>query len=103
MTNRETFIAEVTRRMQRMFAASKQGYRTAAVERHRLEGFMNAGIFMGLCTNSELAQRMEAIHFEVFGKTIADRKSGASLSWIYEEATDYSAYESPTFERVKEK
>ncbi|AKH67756.1 hypothetical protein IMCC21906_00061 [Spongiibacter sp. IMCC21906] len=98
MINKETYIAEVEQRLRRMFKASRDGHKAAPVERHRLEGFMQAGVFLGLASHQELGQKMAAIHYAVFGKTIEERKAELSGLWK-DEAIDYSAYDAPTYER----
>lgn len=97
--NNKDFISEVERRLNRIFSASKEGYQSSPTERHRLEGFMNAGVFMGLATNAGLAKLMGEIHVRIFGKTIQQRKVELASSW-HEESIDYGQYEQPTFERV---
>ncbi|WP_193164945.1 hypothetical protein [Microbulbifer hainanensis] len=92
------FLAEVEARLARMFSANKCGYRTPAVERHRLEGFMQAGVFLGLSNNRELAELMEESHLAVFGKSIGDRQQERALNWGYEQV-DYSAFEEPAITR----
>ena len=93
------FLAEVETRLARMFSANKCGYRTPAVERHRLEGFMQAGVFLGLSNNRELAELMEESHLAVFGKSIGDRRQQEkALNWSYEQV-DYSAFEEPAITR----
>jgi len=96
--NREDYLNEVEKRLNRIFTVSKEGYKTPPAERHRLEGFMAAGVFMGLVTNAELAKVMNDIHVRLFGKTIEQRKAELSGSW-QEEGIDYSFYDQPTFER----
>ncbi len=77
---------------------SKEGYKISPVERHRLEGFMNAGVFMKLVTNTELSNFMDEIHINIFGKSIQQRKTELPNSW-QEDGIDYSQYESPAFGR----
>ncbi|WP_066959380.1 hypothetical protein [Microbulbifer sp. Q7] len=96
----ETFIPEVSRRLRQLFSTSKLGMAIPPSERHRLEGFMQAGIFLGLSSKAELAELMEGIHLEVFGKTIAERKAEAPSSWVFEEV-DYALYETPTYQRAR--
>ena len=96
--NRENYISEVEKRLNRIFIASKEGYKVPHVERHRLEGFMSAGVFMGHVTNAELAKLMDKIHVNIFGKTIQQRKAELPGSW-QEEGINYSHYDQPTFER----
>lgn len=96
--DKDQYLAEVESRLRRMFSASKSGYKTPAVDRHRLEGFMQAGVFFGLTDNRELTQLMEETHFSVFGKTIRERREDNPLNW-QSEPVDYRAYEAPTFIR----
>lgn len=96
--NREHYLSEVEKRLNQIFTASKEGYKTPPIERHRLEGFMAAGVFMSLVSNAELAKVMDDIHMRLFGKTIKQRKAELPGSW-QEEGIDYSFYEQPTFER----
>jgi len=96
--NRENYLTEVEKRINGIFSASKEGYKTPPVERHRLEGFMNAGVFMGIVDNSELSSLMDKIHMRVFGKTIQQRKEELSGS-LKDEVIDYSFYELPTYIR----
>ncbi len=96
--NRENYLNEVEKRLNQIFTASKEGYKAAPAERHRLEGFMAAGVFMGLVTNAELAKVMDDIHVRLFGKTIVQRKAELPGNW-QEEGIDYGFYDQPTFER----
>ncbi|MCA0899751.1 hypothetical protein [Microbulbifer agarilyticus] len=94
----EKFTQEVARRLRQLFANSKLGMQIPVVERHRLEGFMQAGIYLGLNSKAELAQLMEEIHIEVFGNTIAEHKAEAPHAWVFEEI-DYGPYETPAYVR----
>lgn len=96
--HRETFLKEVERRFTQLFKVSKSGHPIPPAERHRLQGFMQAGVFMELCNRSELNEIMERTHLEIFRKTIEQRKVDAPVSWIYQE-TDYSFYDTPAYER----
>ncbi|MCK7598933.1 hypothetical protein M0G74_16790 [Microbulbifer sp. CAU 1566] len=96
--DKPTFLNEVERRFTQLFKASKGGYAIPPAERHRLQGFMQAGVFMNLCNRSELNAIMEKTHLAIFRKTIEERKLDTPVSWIYEE-TDYSLYETPAYER----
>lgn len=92
------FLNEVDRRLRRLFKASHEGFSFPAAERHRLEGFMNAGIFLNLATKSELAARMELLHQEIFGMSIEQRRQQKGAAW-QGEAIDYSCYEAPAYAR----
>lgn len=96
----EPFLQEVEKRLTRMFSAAKQGYKPSAVERHRLEGFMQAGVFVGLTDNLALSSLMSDVHIRIFGKTLEERQHDATLVW-QEQTEDYSQYEVPAFIRQK--
>jgi hypothetical protein len=98
MKNREEYLHELESRLIRMFRASRDGHKAAPEERHRLEGFMQAGSFLGFATGDELKSLMNRVHVDVFGKTIQDRQAEQSTVQV-PEAIDYSKYEQPTYER----
>lgn len=94
----DEYIDEVSNRFSRLFSASKAGYKVPDAERHRLEGFIQAGIYLELATNPELKELMEQVHFSVFGKTISQRHKEKPVAWP-EVLNEYDQYDSPTFER----
>ena len=96
--DKERFITEVTNRLTQLFRASKEGYKVSESERHRLEGFIQAGIFMQVATSHEMSQLLEDLHYSVFGKTIQDRKSEKTASWS-DFDINYDSFDSPTFLR----
>ena len=100
--NKEKFINEVEARLRLMFSASKDGYKASPVDKHRLEGFIQAGVFMGLTSNQEMAEIMDAAHLSVFDKTMAQRRLAMGGSW-QEELMDYSGYDQPSYERQRKK
>ena len=95
---KQAYLNEIETRLRRLFSASRDGYRVADVERHRLEGFIQAGVFMRITTNAEVSEIMESIHFSVFGQSIAGRKTEQMIIWP-ETVVDYSQYEQPAYER----
>ncbi len=96
--DKNDYLAEVSDRLNKMFRASREGYRIPDVDRHRLEGFIQAGIFMKIATTAEMARLMENIYHAVFGKTIREKKSETSGGWSDLEI-DYDKFDSPTYLR----
>jgi len=96
--NKESYLIEIENRLTSHFSAIKDGYKVPGSERHRLEGFMQAAVFMGLANNIELAALMEKAHFSIFEKSIEERRSENTTVWPYENI-DYEKYEQPTHER----
>jgi len=102
MNDKQRFKQEVERRFYALFNASKSGYKQPEMERHRLAGFINAGVFLGLTSNAEMQVLMESVHGAVFGKTMDQRRQRRSGFWL-DEGRDYAQYESPAFERRQER
>ncbi|CAA0082991.1 hypothetical protein [Zhongshania aliphaticivorans] len=92
------FISVVEKRLTLIFKSAKSGHKPSSTEKHRLEGFIQAGVFMGLVSQSEMVELMEQTHLLVFNKTIAERKADKLSTWQSGEL-DYSQFDSPTFER----
>ena len=100
MKDKEDYLREVENRLTRMFRASRDGHKAAPADRHRFEGFMQAGTFLGLAGGDELKSLMNRVHVDIFGKTIQDRESEQSAPQV-PESIDYSQYEESTYEREK--
>lgn len=101
MNDAHRFLEEVKRRFRKLFQASKEGYNLPDIERHRLAGFIQAGVFLGFASNTEMQALMDNVHVSVFGKTIRERKESLPMSWS-DESVDYGQYDQPSFERLKE-
>lgn len=96
--SRQLYLAEVDKQLRLMFSASKDGYKVTEATRHRLEGFMQAGIFLGLATKDELSMRMDTIHQSIFGKSIRQRHAEQTATWT-DSTTDYAQFELPSYIR----
>ena len=96
----DEYMGEVSNRLSKIFRASKAGYKVPDAERHRLEGFIQAGIYLEIVTNSEMKETMEQVHFSVFGKTIKQRHKEKPVAWP-EVVFEYDRYDQPT--RVRER
>ena len=98
--DRERFAEEVRQRLLRLFNTTKQGLKVAEIDKHHCEGFIQAGVFMGLVSNAEMSRLMDDTHRAVFGKSIAERQADLSARGLWQPHTvDYSQYETPAIER----
>ncbi len=96
--DKNEYLSEVNKRLTKLFKASKEGCKIPDIDRHRLEGFLHAGIFMKIATPAEMSALMEDVHYSIFGKSIKERKSEKSTGWSDIEI-DYDKFDSPTFLR----
>jgi hypothetical protein len=96
----ERFLGQVEKQLRVIFGAIRDGHRPPEVLKHRCEGFMRAGVFMGVVKNSELSDLMEAVHLGVVGMTIDERVAKQQERWEGDEI-NYNQFESPAYERVR--
>ena len=97
--DKHQFTREVERQLRVIFTAVRSGHKPPEMLKHRCEGFIRAGVFMGVVTNVEMSDLMEKIHLEVVGMTIKERIARHREKW-QEELVDYSDFDIPTFERT---
>lgn len=96
--NKDKFINEVKRRLKDIFNSSNEGYRISGIEKHRVEGFMQAGVFLGLTSNKELYSIMQEVHLSIFNMSIEEKKKIDEIKWN-DDQIDYAGYEIPSFLR----
>ena len=96
--DKSDYMAEIQNRLNKIFRASAEGYKVPDIDRHRLEGFMQAGVFLKIATPAEMTSLLEEVHYSVFGKTIQERKAEKSAGWSDIEV-DYGQFDSPTYLR----
>ena len=96
--DKSDYMAEIRNRLNKIFRASAEGYKVPDIDRHRLEGFMQAGVFLKIVTPAEMTRLLEEVHYSVFGKTIKERKSEKSESWS-DFDINYDKFDSPTYLR----
>ena len=98
MKTREDFHAEFEARLARLYKITRDGYQPPEVERRRLEGFINAGVFIGITSNAEISAIIARVHQEIFGVSVQQKRQQQSGVWP-ESEVDYAWYDIPTFER----
>ena len=96
--HKDKFINEVKHCLKTIFNSSKEGYRVLNVEKHRVEGFMQAGVFLEIVTNDELHDVMQNVHMSVFEMSIEARQKINEIKWN-DDQIDYGGYEIPSFLR----
>ncbi len=72
--DKQDFIASCHQQLVIIFEKAKL-HQKDDTQKHRTEGFIQAGKVMGLMSNDEALELMERAHFHVFGESIESRKS----------------------------
>ncbi|WP_146047829.1 hypothetical protein [Zhongshania marina] len=98
MKSKMEFTEELQRQITRICRASKEGYKTSAVDRHRLEGFIHAGVFLGLTTNAAAKNLLESTYLAITGETLnqASTKPNETMSV---DLPNYERFDTPTYLR----
>ena len=99
MQKRAEFQDELESRIARMCRLSAEGYKSTPMERHRLEGFIQAGVFLGLTSNSDVQTLLDKVYLAVCGKHL--KEAGAHVIEWEADSTSSSCkhYESPAYLR----
>ena len=72
--NKQSYIDEVNKRLSSFYAVTNTSRGMNLGQKYRLEGFLDAGILMGLVTYKELDEIIEAKHMSILGESITERK-----------------------------
>ena len=72
---KEKFLTSLRKQLHDAFSAAKSGMRVSAEDKYRCEGFMQAGVELGLVTDEEMGKLINSVHISVYGQSIAERRS----------------------------
>lgn len=72
--NKQDFIANCHQQLVLVFEKAK-AHQKDDKQKHRTEGFIQAGKMLGMISHEEAKEFMERAHFDVFGESIETRKS----------------------------
>ena len=100
--DKEKFFGEVRNQYHLICVNIKNSNGLSELERGRFEGFMRAGLLLGVTNKRDLEQLLEDVHYKVFGQSIAERKKNRGPGFPDDEI-DYGQFERPAIERVGRK
>jgi hypothetical protein len=72
--NKQDFSANCHQQLVLVFEKAK-AHQKDDKQKHRTEGFIQAGKMLGMISHEEAKEFMERAHFDVFGESIETRKS----------------------------
>lgn len=125
--NQRQYVAEVRRQLVNFYRQKRDGYSVSDEQRGRIEGFMQAGVSLGIFSERQRDQLIDNVYEQVFGtedscastiecyqKPITVERIGhlktdphpresqalsSAVQWS-EETRDYSEYDTPTVHRL---
>lgn len=60
--------------MRDSMSAARAGVKIADADKHRCEGFMQAGVELGLVSDEEIQDLIKAVHLSIYGESITARR-----------------------------
>ncbi|NIB38376.1 hypothetical protein HBA55_02195 [Pseudomaricurvus alkylphenolicus] len=97
MSQSDIVLESVKQQLREFYQDLRLTAKTNEINKARIEGYMLAGVQVGLTSNEELKGLMINIHVEVFGKSIEQRRLEYALEYRSEE--HWEIYDSPSFTR----
>ncbi len=94
------FMSGFEKRLMSIYRQSLEGLTPSKQDRHQFEGYMDAGIEMGVVDKVSLQVFIDDKHYELFGQTIRERgeerkrKEGLNI-----ESSTYESYDAPAWIR----
>lgn len=94
------FMAGFEKRLMSIYRQSLEGLTPSKQERLQFEGYMDAGIEMGVVDKVGLQSFIDEKHSEVFGQTIRERgEERKRKEGLNRESSTYESYEVPAWIR----
>ena len=87
------FIDGVKAQLTHLYSEIKEKRTLDEAQKHRIEGFISAGLYLGLVEKKEISALIEEIHLTVFGQTVRERKLEKLMG--EQESIDWSIYDTP--------
>ena len=101
MMDKKVFVDSCYAQLLSIFKEAKN-HQKDDKQKHRLEGYIQAGKVMGVISGDEALTLMEDAHYEIFGETIKSRKTRkASLKEAVSRGDD-DFIDIPAYERSRQ-
>jgi len=96
--HRTTYLNAIKDHVTELYAVQDSKSESYLRLKNRLDGFMNAGLVIGIASKAELQDIVEKVHMSVFGLTIKQRSVELKLGSKTTEV-DWDIYDTPTIHR----
>lgn len=98
MAQSEIFLKSVESQLVSFYEDLKRTNKANEITKARIEGYMLAGVHLGLTDNEFLQKMVSDVHWSVFGKSIEQRRMDKALA--FHSDRDWDIYDKPSHLRA---
>jgi hypothetical protein len=80
---KKKFLKNLEAQLRESLTAARAGEKISAADKYRCEGFMQAGVELGLVSDEEIQELIKAVHVSVYGETITARRGKEKLGNLH--------------------
>ena len=96
--HRTTYLNAIKDHVTELYSVQDSKSETYMRLKNRLDGFIHAGLVIGIASNAEIKDIVEKVHMNVFGMTIKQRGVELKLGGKVAEV-NWDLYDTPTIHR----
>jgi len=79
---KKQFLMKLEAQIFETMNVAKAGAKISDADKYRCEGFMQAGVELGIVTDEEIQALIKEVHKDVFGESIVARRGKEKLSTL---------------------
>ena len=80
---KKKFLKHLEAQLRETMTAARAGAKIADADKYRCEGFMQAGVELGLVSDEEIQALIKAVHLSVYGESIVARRGKEKLGNLH--------------------
>ena len=80
---KKKFLKNLEAQLRESMTAARAGEKISAADKYRCEGFMQAGVDLGLVSDEEIQELIKAVHVSVYGESITARRGKEKLGSLH--------------------
>ena len=80
---KKKFLKNLEAQLRESMIAARAGEKILDADKYRCEGFMQAGVELGLVSDEEIQELIKAVHVSVYGESITARRGKEKLGSLH--------------------
>ena len=80
---KKKFLKNLEAQLRESMTAARAGEKISVADKFRCEGFMQAGVELGLVSDEEIQKLIKAVHLSVYGESIIARRGKEKLGSLH--------------------